>query len=1061
MFTNQNSPLATDDGYQSKGFRNSRQSLSPSPVLIDLSLPADHSPLLSKNYSQISSFDEDDFELPSCEIFDEDMNAGRVQVLISFLQFDIDDATAHVDRVNHAVNEPMLFGELRRRLDDMNRLNEEITAAFSELISMRITAEESRIIHQLFQQHTINYWSARKNYESLIQEARGVKKPFRIDFRDFRLKNFPPKLTRSLCSGDIALLPINLEQSVPFATVTSPKLVHPSSMSDVKKVLISGPIGIPDFQAKLSQPPQLPSSRLICSNSPQQIEHVSANAISSETRFRTLSSDRSTIASPAAARIQTIETKIVQEPAIAGPRLARFPLHATHPSSKFEQQMTNKNSVDIQLRSENDFLKSEKFSCSNITSSLSDSLIVLASNHLAPQIHSNSILGSIGMPSSPPEKSSSSVTPLLMMSQSVSPEEVQVLPSESLETSSTSSPFLNSEKCESQNGQGSANVSSTAAQFGTPSSRHHAIASPEVSRILMISKQIVQRPANAISSRFHLRTMPSELQTIVSTKTNTSKSIPSEDSVDAISKQSLLEMFSIPTVQRPANESSTAAQFHLHASTLLINSRFLRLKKGSVNASPSMARFPTSPVYHSANASPEESRFRMLSNYSMQRPANVSPTAAPFHLHLSPLSLLLCQPQSNSSTNCNKADFQVLFLPDKNVMSRIISFVFDAHHHPRTLLNELQSITRKKTTQNEAVEPFVTFLGKGKIRSPLVNHEKVFRRFHNEENHLKCFNFNATYDNIITAGRMIAISVHFENHIFTLRLAVPFLLATNTQLFVACKSANRFLEAARKTATFSINDHQQEKQKHHEIRPSLNNIQFYVRKLFDCLEKFPSKLGTTATANIFIKTFIGWYFVTWLFHFVVKAFNKANLMSRISNLLDLQRIGTFNANFLIERSKQIQAFSLISKCCESPSEQPVISVNEFHVEVSRSRLVLKTIKEFRSSIFVTAWIHSMLTLFVISGKTSKKIIHAKTRVSFVEKTERCNHRHTSYAHLLVVCELFKMLRKIGANCLNRIQPLFLKIISVAHQANSVFVTKTVKQGLKKHRLASSISPFVS
>ena len=404
-------------------------------------------------------------------------------------------------------------------------------------------------------------------------------------------------------------------------------------------------------------------------------------------------------------------------------------------------------------------------------------------------------------------------------------------------------------------------------------------------------------------------------------------------------------MRSFHTVQRPANVSPAEAQFHLHASTLLVDRQFLRSRKGSVNASPSMARFPTSSANHFANASPKESRFRMHSIQSMQRPAKVSPAAAQFHLHRSLLSVLLCQPQSNSSTNCNNAEHQVLFVPDKVVMSKISSFVL--------------YINKRKLNQNEAGEFLVHFPDKGKIRD-LKGHDNSDRRFHNDEKRLKDFDFNAAYDKSTTTDPTMEISENSIDDCSTLRLAAPSLPAANTQLFVACKFANRCLEAVRKFETFIFNDFNffndllQGKRVRHDFNQFLKNIQFSVNKLSDYLVELPSKHGTIASntvTKIFCTT---WNFVNWLLHFVVKVSRvKAEMPSQIASTTTsslcqnhFARINRLYSHAMepVKATKNVQASPFFLESFITPNKMQTIFCLEMSNQSEMIQFSLKFIK---------------------------------------------------------------------------------------------------------------------
>ena len=1124
MVINQNSPLVTEDESRSQGFRNSHQSLLPHPVLIDLSLSEGRSPLLLKVNPQIPSLDDEDFQLPSCEMFEEDMHAGRVQVLVSLLQFDIDDATAHIDRVSSCANEPMQFSELRRRLADMNRLSEEISATFSELMNMRITFEESQMIHQLFEQHTIEYWSAKRRYESLIQESRGMKTHYRIDFRDYHSGKIPQKFTESLCSADIALLPISLEHSEPRATVTTPKLVH----RGVKNVSISRLTG---SQTKLSHQPQLssPSSTSsILMKVSQQSRQGSANESSSMTSFRTPSSNPLAIVSPELAQIQTISTELVQQSANTSPEAARFHSHAT----QFSPQLTNNGTVDFQLRSDN----------ASLTTGLKEPALIQPASSvlncfaasLMCQVSNKSISGSTDLStksSSPPQMPSPSVSPPSTISHSVNPEFVSTplqLSSESSMMSGNPLTMFHPPKLQPHNEQGSANASSSQTRFRTPSLNHLAIASPKESRIRMVSKQSVQQSAKVspAAAQIHLYTSTPLFDNQVSTTQKGSANaclsmarFPTSSSIhfaNASPTVSRFRMISSRLVQRPANMSSAATLFHLYDSTSLITQQVSTTQKGSANACLSMARFPTSSSIHFANASPTVSRFRMISSRLVQRPANMSSAAtlfhlydstslskhqvsnikqgsanaclsksrfptfstehsanasstvsrfrmfscqsvqrpanaslevSPFHLQFSSLdqrtsnssfesrsllsspSLLLCQPRSsNLSANFNVAELQIVFVPDKVVMSKISNFVIEANNRPQKFVYERQKIKRKKTSQNEAGELGFDFIA-NKIRDLESNHDKDIQRFCQEKKRSE----NAAYDNVIATGPMKAISAHSSNIRSILRLAVPFLLATNTQLFVACKFAIHSLEAACRTH-----------------RQFLQNIQFYFKKLFDFLEKFSSKNGTKIVIKAVKYFCASWNFVTWLFHFVTSAFsNKTGLTSQTSSVLDQNCFETFTANHHVKRTKNVQASSLVSKFCVLPLEQQMIAYQERIAKISMFRLVFSITKAFRSIIFVISWIDSMLAFFFTPGKLSNQFISVKTSYSFDEESERYNHRPTSHAHLHVDCEFSKKLKKVIANRLNFIQSLLSKITSIVPSQTRI------------KKLASSISPFVS
>ena len=347
--------------------RFGHQSLLSQPVHV---LPPMFEALMSSrnNFNpQIPSLDGDEFELPSMEEFEETSKVGRSQALFDLMSFDIDDAASHAQRLNTHNQEPMLIGEIRLRMKDLQRLHRDISSAFQELMDLKLAPEDRQKICEHFNHHRISFNIALSSYEMKLREARGNKPPFRIDFRDYRSGNVAPKFTKSLCSGDIALLPVSMEQPVPLATVTTSKPVRLTPLlqhnvnnvycfeSNRSKPSISPrlssaipsvdpsqlvrqsanvlPVEVPFLSSSASSLPgssTMPASQVPFLNlmkHQQNIGQGSANASSSVARFRTPSPDHSAVASPEAARTRMMPTQSLQRPANVSSEATRFHLH--------------------------------------------------------------------------------------------------------------------------------------------------------------------------------------------------------------------------------------------------------------------------------------------------------------------------------------------------------------------------------------------------------------------------------------------------------------------------------------------------------------------------------------------------------------------------------------------------------------------------------------------------------------------------------------------------------------------------------------------------------------
>ena len=334
-----------------------------------LSMLEDFATLTTRLNPQIPSLESDDFQWPSFEKFDEDMENGRVKVLVSFMEFDIEEATAHVKRVNRVACEPMLTGELRRRLADMNRLHQVISSSYAELSNMKIAAEEARLIHEMFEQHTISYWPAKVSYERSIGEARGISASHRIDFRQLCSSNVVPKfIVKPSSSGINASLPTSMERPKPECTVARPKPTCSTSLK-FQAVNVSLPESVgfsskPSHQQLVASPSEAPLPFLSESAAPKldkfrshsispilsskesaikpasatpvlsPVEVLSSNrqgsaiASPSAARIRTPSSDHSAVASPTASRTQLVTTKL-QRPANVSSEATQFHLQSS------------------------------------------------------------------------------------------------------------------------------------------------------------------------------------------------------------------------------------------------------------------------------------------------------------------------------------------------------------------------------------------------------------------------------------------------------------------------------------------------------------------------------------------------------------------------------------------------------------------------------------------------------------------------------------------------------------------------------------------------------------
>ena len=174
---------------------------------------------------QLPTLDDFNFEWPSFDEFEESSNFVRVRELIELMKFEIDDTTSHADRLNIDDREPMMHGELRVRLKDLQRIHRDISTTFQELEKLKLNPEDRQTVSELFRHHAIIYASASTGYEQRIERARSKKSNFRIDFRDSFTGNVSPKFSKTLRSGDIALLPTSLEQPAPLFAATPQKPV--------------------------------------------------------------------------------------------------------------------------------------------------------------------------------------------------------------------------------------------------------------------------------------------------------------------------------------------------------------------------------------------------------------------------------------------------------------------------------------------------------------------------------------------------------------------------------------------------------------------------------------------------------------------------------------------------------------------------------------------------------------------------------------------------------------------------------------------------------------------
>ena len=515
MRVNENSPLLIDRENWSQDIRIGHQSPQPRLVQLDLSISNDPSPLMRKVNPQIASLDDVNFQWPSFEGFDKEMNAGRVQVLLSFLEFDIEDAASHIERVSRHTIEPMFLGELRKRLADLNRLHGEISSNFEEIMRMKLSREESRVVHELFEQHVYSYWPAKRSYERFVGEADGTKKPLRIDFRQFRPENvtldliaqpacrkFIASPLRSRVKRPATILPEVLPKDILLASLTVNGVNSSISGSDAFLTEPSHPLQAESSSSALTSLVSETGNMRLTEALFQPCQAVSLSELAIKTKSSSLVLEKgSTNASPSDARLPASSTKHFANASLEVTRFEMF-------SSPFVQRSVSENPLPLILHSplqdqstfsvfNPDFREIGAATSERESISVPPVRAVIQTSNFKP--NPSPLLARFRASSSRAVQQFANVNPtwsqfhMHMLPPFRPANKNPEMISFHLQTSFFSSLRL-----------GSANASSSKARFPTTSGKHCANASSLLARFRMFSSQHVQRPASASLAQLRL-----------------------------------------------------------------------------------------------------------------------------------------------------------------------------------------------------------------------------------------------------------------------------------------------------------------------------------------------------------------------------------------------------------------------------------------------------------------------------------------------------------------------------------------------------------------------------
>ena len=1017
MNVNRTSPLSFSFGNQSQELRTDRQSLPTMSARKVSTIPEDSSAFMWNFNRQFSSPDKDDFELLSCEDFEESTRIVRMQSLFEIWKFDIEDAASHVHRVNRCADEPMLMSELRARLKDLQRLHTEICSAFQDLMKMK--SKDSLMIRQLFETHFSSYMSGKETFECLIKEMQEIKPHVRIDFQRLRSENMKPKFTRNCSSGDIiASLPGNMERPATHPIAAVPELISQakSLLFEVSKTSVSGLNG---SSLVHSHPPQV-------SSSPELIHHLKDQEFVQRPLCYTTSSS-----SPAASLPTSVERT-------APSRL----VHTTMKSSKPPMP----------------------------SSSAAPPLVVLSSEITNPaqvlKVSSTPLVfsGSSRMPANSPsslssEKSSTdpSSTEVRFQTSFTDHRAIAIL---KVSNPDDSTQFVQRPASASSSRlhlhmplliQPTTIVSKIYERFQESASEHSANASPHLARFRVLLSQAVQRPANAspTATRFHVYT-PSPFG-------------PGNASFKMIRfdldrPTTLNGCRSLSSRQGSANASPSEARFPTKSS------------KHSANASPQLARFRLfSLQFVQRPASASLARLHLcMPQFRTQltsRPVNVSFESSQFYQHL-------CQHPSNIfSTSFNANKLQIINVQDEDVIFSISSFVLGVNDRPWKLTPDNREMKSAKMSHIESGEFFVNFLADDEVRNLEVHHDKD-DRWCQMKKRMKNINFNAAYDKHIATDTTKVVSELLLNFGSVVKLVTSSILAANTLILVACKFLDRCSEATTNFgSSLSVSNFVTFKRFRQgnclrcEIRQLWKDRQSCFKIWFKALSKILFEHVAIIVANAISKTFcIKRNSVTNIFGcFVVQLHvgtfnNKADLISKVSCISNFRRFIRFEeviANVHIKGTRNVQASSSVSDFQMSSPRQKTITCLETFVATSAFRLVLKIIDAFNGIAAVISRMKITLTLLLIFESPGKNFVIAKRFITFIQQifgiaTELECARLIKHRRLLIplpftFLEKFKPFKSIHLAFVSK----FYTTDSTHQEISLLFLKIIVKQEMKK------------